>query len=241
MKKSFIVLILSFVTQFVFSQQLQFNPDSAVGTSGETVTVSIVANGFNTIETAPGAIEFYIDFNNNVVSYTGVNNFTALLPENQWFYSSPGSQLNRFSCNWASPTLTNVQIPDGTVLFDLKFSCLAGETILDFDSAANIIVNIDGINFNQIPTNYIDGAINVVVGIPTITPHQFCYSFEHHIRIKAGEEGIVRIYDLAGHIVSELTVQPNEEKSVYLQREGVYIVEMQSNNKLIVNQKVIIK
>lgn len=159
---SIVLIMLGFFLPVANSQnpKVEILPSTIQALPGNYVNVPIVVTGFNTASTSVAAIEFYIDFNNVVLTYIEPVNFSSLLPKDQWFYSNPSPTLTRFACNWAEPGLQNVMIPDGTVLFEIKFLYNGGESVLDFVEENSLFVHIDeNYNLVQLTVQYINGLV----------------------------------------------------------------------------------
>lgn len=162
LRELFIVtlLITFFSASLPAQKKVEIVPDVIEALPGSEILVPIVVTGFNTDTSSVAAIEFYIEFDNTVLTYIGPDNFSELLPEVEWFYSNPSPDLSRFACNWAEPGLLNVNIPDGTILFELRLQYNGGESQLDFDEAFSIFVHIDQ-NFNllELQVDYFNGFV----------------------------------------------------------------------------------
>lgn len=234
--KRFVIIAISFLLAFaVNAQKVEISPALVSATVGQEITVSVVASEFSSDATSLSAIEFYIDFNNTVLNFTGASNFSPLLPASQWFYSSPDSALNRFSCNWVEPTVTNLSIPDGTTLFDLSFLCLGGESALAFDSAASVFVHIDGVNFIQIPVNFTDGYVQLGVGINENKTEEnpFFVTGGNELVIPEGLNGFLTVSNLNGQIILNCNIEVNTSRHFTIQQKGILIVTLSTQEKRI--------
>ncbi len=150
LKIALFIIVTTVMTLSTSAQKrVEILPAIIEGLPGNEILAPIIVTGFNTDTTSTAAIEFYIDFDNTVLTYLEPVNFNENLPEEEWFFSNPSPGLTRFACNWAEPGLLNVNIPDGTVLFEIKFQYNGGESILDFAEDLSIFVHIDQ-NFNLI-------------------------------------------------------------------------------------------
>ncbi|HPE57744.1 MAG TPA: hypothetical protein PK904_15160 [Bacteroidales bacterium] len=162
LRELFIVtMLISVFSASMFAQKkVEIIPDVIEALPGSEILVPIVVTGFDTDTSSVAAIEFYIDFDNTVLTYIEPVNFNELFPEVEWFYSNPSPELSRFACNWAEPGLLNVNIPDGTVLFEIRLLYNGGESILDFDESRSIFVHIDQ-NFNlfELQVDYFNGFV----------------------------------------------------------------------------------
>jgi len=240
MKKLALVLT---VMLFVFNakaQKVEIVPGTTAASVGDLITVSVVITGFDSETTSLGAIEFYIDFNHEVLSYTGVENFSELLPENEWFFSSPGPTLDRFSCNWAQPMLQNVGIQDGTTLFDLKFLCLAGESTLTFDSAASLFIHIDGLNYVSLPVEYTNGLVQVTVNINQAdNSAKYISSIDGNKVVISNIEGTIRITDLIGREIKNCVVSGTGTHYISIEKHGFFIVSL-VNKQTRISRKIFI-
>lgn len=210
--------------------------------SGLSVTVDVVLFGFNTDTTSLAAIEFYIDFDNISVEYTGVDNFNALMPQNQWFFSNPNPDLNRFACNWAEPSLQNIVVPDSTTIMTLHFLLHVEETPLSFDQPANVFVNIDEqFNLIEIEVAYFDSYIVVLPdGIQQNQPeNEDWYDVINRVIYLSGVIGDARIFNLAGQQLYQTSVS-TENNQIVLQKPGIFILSIIADNGSLLNAKIFI-
>lgn len=234
--KRFVIIVISFLLAIaVNAQKMEISPALVSATVGQEITVSVVASEFSSDVTSLSAIEFYIDFNNTVLNYTGASNFSPLLPASQWFYSAPGAALSRFSCNWAEPTLTNLSIPDGTTLFDLSFLYLGGESALAFDSAASVFVHIDGVNFIEVPVNFTDGYVQLGVGIDENKTEEnpFVVNGRNELVIPEDLNGFLMVTNLNGQVILDCNIEGNINRHFTIQQKGILIVTMTNQEKRI--------
>jgi hypothetical protein len=215
----------------LMAQKIEISPEIIPGVTGQEITVSVMVSEFDTEITSLGAIEFYIDFDNSVLSYTGVTNFSPLLPVSQWFYSNPAPSLNRFACNWAEPTLQNVNIPTGTVLFDLKFLCANGQTTIDFDSAASIFVHIDGVNFVSLPVDFADGFVQINVGIAEQYNEKHIIATGDKNFVIRDIEGQLTVTNLMGQTIINTFVSETEERNFSINQAGIFIVRVANKHQ----------
>jgi len=231
MKKTLILIAFALFGFAAVAQKVEIFPEIIPGVTGQEITVSVVVSEFDTEENSLGAIEFYIDFDNQVLSYTGISNFSALMPANQWFYSNPAPSVNRFACNWAEPTLQNLNIPSGTVLFDLKFLCNAGQSELNFDSAASLFVHIDGVNFITLPVNFTDGYVQINVGIEEQKDKNFILSTGDKKILIRNIEGHLTVSNLMGQIIVSAALEGTCEHYIPLNKTGIFIVRVTNKNE----------
>ncbi len=226
MKKLFTIIAFAFMAFSAVAQKVEIVPGIIPGVTGQVITVSVVASEFDTETTSLGAIEFYIDFDNSVLSYTGVTNFSPLLPVSQWFYSNPSPALNRFACNWAEPTLQNVNIPTGTVLFDLKFLCMDGQTVLDFDSLASIFVHIDGVNFITVPVDFTNGYVQINVGLEEQKQENYFLATGNKMLVIRNIEGQLTVTNLMGQSIVSAVLEGSGEHYIPVNNTGIFIVRV---------------
>ncbi|HPE57746.1 MAG TPA: cohesin domain-containing protein [Bacteroidales bacterium] len=218
-------------------------PGYIVDYSGLSVSVDVVLFGFNTDTTSLAAIEFYIDFDNISVEYIGVDNFNALMPQNQWFFSNPSPDLNRFACNWAEPSLQNIVVPDSTTIMTLHFLLHVEETPLTFDQPANVFVNIDEqFNLIELEVAYSDGYIVVLPdGIQSNQPENTdWYSVSNQVIHLFDVQGVARIFNLAGQQLYQ-TIVSDENNQIELQKPGIFILSIISENGSLLNAKIFIQ
>lgn len=160
-KLIFLIMVLSAVLTIHAQKKVEILPSTIQGVVGSQVIVPVVITGFNTDTTSLVAAEFYLNFDNTVLTFESVANVSDLMPQEEWFFSNPDPTLNRFSCNWVEPTfVTNVSVPDGTTLFEIVFTYNGGESALDFDETASLFVHLDqSFNFVTLQVDYFDGMV----------------------------------------------------------------------------------
>ncbi len=231
MKKSLLIIVIALFAFSAMAQKIEISPEIIPGLTGQEITVSVIVSEFDTETTSLGAIEFYIDFDNSVLSYTGVTNFSPLLPVSQWFYSNPSPALNRFACNWAEPTLQNVSIPTGTVLFDLKFLCANGQTVLDFDSAASVFVHIDGVNFVSLPVDFSNGFVQINVGIAEQNNEKYIIATGDKNFVIRNIEGQLTVTNLMGQTIINTFVSETEERNFSINQSGIFVVRVANKHQ----------
>lgn len=226
------------------SPSIKIVPEYIEGYSGNQVSLNVVLFNFDTDTTSLIAIEFYIDFDNSSVNYLGVSNFHPLLPANQWFYSNPSPTLNRFACNWAEPSLSNLIIPDSTVIMTLHFGLIKDFSPLTFDPGASLFVHL-GPSFNLIELNvqFYNGFINVLTtGIPQpVNDHQISQWLfvEGNSLFVIGYEGWVKVYNLNAQLVISRFVTQQSNKIGNL-NSGIYIVTLQTPDQKLLSKKILI-
>lgn len=159
MKKFIVTVFLLLLMTISYCQTVGIIPSMILAQPGEQINIPVVISESGSLNTSVAAIELYIDFNNNSLNYTGVTNFNQLLPEAEWFVSTPSPDINRFSCNWAQSNLENIEIPSGTTIFEIEFTYLGGESALTFDPLASILVYMDGINPIQLNVDFSNGYV----------------------------------------------------------------------------------
>lgn len=219
-------------------------PEYVEDYSGNSVAVDIVLFNFSSDTTSIVAIEFYIDFDNAVVSFTGADNFSALMPANQWFFSNPGPDLNRFACNWAEPALMNIVIPDNTVIMTLHFDLISTETPLHFDQPASLFVHIDpSFNLIELDVEYFDGYVHVLptgIGDSAIIHSDFnwVYAVGNEL-IFQDVTGFVSVFNLSGQLVSAQQVS-NSQHQIALMKTGLYIVIMMTDDERQLTRKILV-
>jgi hypothetical protein len=239
MKKSLLIIVIALFVFSAMAQKIEISPEIIPGLTGQEITVSVLVSEFDTEATSLGAIEFYIDFDNSVLSYTGATNFSALMPVSQWFYSNPAPSLNRFACNWAEPTLQNVNIPTGTVLFDLKFLCANGQTTIDFDSAASVFVHIDGVNFVSLPVDFADGFVQINVGLEEQKQENYFLATGNKMLVIRNIEGMLTVTNLMGQNIVSAVLEGTGEHYIPVNKTGIFIVRVTNKHEETVRKVLI--
>lgn len=131
-KPIFLTLLLAML--FASTQaQVTVSIGSALNVEpGTKITIPVSITGFdqNTGGTPLVGADIQILFDNSVLAYDTVINFTEQTLTSEWIY---GIVPGNFGINWINNELDAVSFPDGTVLFDVVFDYLGGETSISFD------------------------------------------------------------------------------------------------------------
>jgi len=154
-------LMLGSLPALFAQKKVEIIPSVINAQVGTQISVPVVVTGFDTDTSSVLAIEFYIDFDNSVLTFDSVINVNNLMPKQEWFFSAPGAALSRFACNWAEPSfISNVSLPGETTLFEIVFTYNGGESALAFDETSSLFVHLDpSFNFITLQVDYIDGTV----------------------------------------------------------------------------------
>ncbi len=123
-----LVAAMFFLVPATYSQtSLTISPTTITGNTGETVTVSLIANNFTDIV----SMQYGVKWDPAVIQYNSVDNFdlTDLSAGN--FNASADEGFLSFS--WFDNTTQGISVPDGTALYTMSFTVLgdasSGSTI----------------------------------------------------------------------------------------------------------------
>ena len=123
-----LVAAMFFLVSATYSQiSLTISPTTITGNTGETVTVSLIANNFTDIV----SMQYGIKWDPAVIQYNSVDNFdlTDLSAGNFNASGDPGF----LSFSWFDNTTQGISVPDGTTLYTMSFTVLgdanSGSTI----------------------------------------------------------------------------------------------------------------
>ena len=117
---------------------------------GTQILVPVKIYGASETGTPITTADIRFNFNTAVLTYTGITNFTPLMPANQWVYAGNNGLV---SANWLEPNFNAVAIPDGTTLYEVKFTVIGGSCPFPF----NLIEFADE-NYNVTPSSGDDGS-----------------------------------------------------------------------------------
>ncbi len=122
-------------------------PDTVVS-PGTELKIPVRIYGADVDGSPISAADIRFTFDASKLTYLGVTSFYSGLPSNQWIY---GGNNGLFSANWIEPNFGTVEIPDGTVLFEVKFTAKPGScplvySFLEFLDASYNAVNATGVN-----------------------------------------------------------------------------------------------
>jgi len=146
-------------------------PESFISFPDTVFNVPVFISGFGLANSSLTNLNLYLDFNNSLINFENASNFSNLLPAGEWTISYETAQ-NKLVCSWTDPLMENMQIPNGTKLFDLDFKGqAAGQTPITFDSIACSYSH----NHNGIPkpltANYQNSTVEIF-DIPNPPPGQ---------------------------------------------------------------------
>lgn len=125
-----------------------------VAAPGTTVNIPVTISGASADGTPIIAAEFNIDFDNTVLDYSSIEfvNYSELMPDYEWVVNAINGQI---LVNWVQSALMPLEIPDGTVMFEVEADFIGGET----DLMWTLAIVVDG-NSQEVPTTTIDGSIS---------------------------------------------------------------------------------
>ncbi len=137
-----------------------------------SLSLPVIISGFSEPVGALSDIGLYIDFNSDFITYETVENFGTILPENEWDISFDEAN-SRMVCIWEQPQGENVQIPDGTTVFNLVFTGAAeGTTVLDFDDESCSFIHQQFSGPVELDADFLNATVSVtqfvVPGLPRV-------------------------------------------------------------------------
>lgn len=119
MLKKVSLFVLSLVCFLVVRADIIVHvPAVTTAIPGANITIPVTINGASNTGTPISSANLYINYDTAALKYTGITNFNALLPANQWFYSGSNGVV---AANWLEPNLLTVAVPEGATLFEIKF------------------------------------------------------------------------------------------------------------------------
>lgn len=96
-----------------------------VYTPGTEFTIPIKIYGASEEATPISSANIVFTFDTAAVQFMQFQNFNPLTPQNQWFFSG-NNNTGIVAANWLEPNLDTVAIPDGYVLYNVKFKAKPG-------------------------------------------------------------------------------------------------------------------
>ncbi len=162
MKKSFLdylVALLFFLTVAISPQVYgqTFSASDAGINSGNEVCIDVSVTDFENIV----GMQFSMQYDNSLLTYTGSNNLSALSLSAVNFGDITSMGAVTFS--WVDPTLTGVFLPDNEIIFSLCFSANSAEnttTTLSFTGNPTPIEIIDN-NDQLLNADFNAGSITI--------------------------------------------------------------------------------
>lgn len=159
---SLLTLLLLFMGMYVFSQEITVEvPTLSAPAIGQTIDVPVILSGAGESGVPISACDINIAFDQSVLTYSGLVNFSPLAVSNEWVFNGTGGTVY---ANWIEPTVTTtVAFPDATVLFYVRFTYTGGSSTLIYTKN-----EFYDVNYNLVPTNTINGAVNGVALTKTL-------------------------------------------------------------------------
>jgi hypothetical protein len=122
-----------------------------------TFPVKLTGAGINGVPISSANIQ--VSYDPAILDYDTLINFYGGTPASQWYFSGNN---NLVSANWLEPSLGTIAIPDSTMLFEIRFTYLGGNSPLPF-----VVNEFTNATYDLIPTAHIDGSVTQLV--PTNT------------------------------------------------------------------------
>lgn len=122
-----------------------------------TFPVKLTGAGINGVPISSANIQ--VSYDPAILDYDTLINFYSGTPASQWYFSGNN---NLVSANWLESSLGTVAIPDSTVLFEIRFTYLGGNSTLPF-----VVNEFTNATYDLIPTGHVDGSVSQLV--PTNT------------------------------------------------------------------------
>lgn len=133
-------------------------PNVLIGTveaeAGSPVTIPVTVENFGTIDW--GALDYIIQFDPAVLSFTGLSGVSSKLSSGIIFNSTS----NTVNVAW-NGSLPDINFSDGELLFNLEFSYAGTNTIVSFDEQSCVMSDWD---LNPIYAYYGPGGVNEIAG-----------------------------------------------------------------------------
>jgi hypothetical protein len=145
------VFLFFLITAQVYGQIIVSLPDTSI-TAGSIVNIPVKLVGANSSSNQPVlGIDLNVSYLPANLVYSGVTNFYSEMPQSQWTINN---LTGLFKAIWIEPSyVTPLEIPDGTVLFEIIFTYTGGSSPLiftkhDFVNQYNEIINSEAIDGN---------------------------------------------------------------------------------------------
>jgi hypothetical protein len=153
MQKTFIILslfLLFFITKV--DADITIQVPEVTYTPGTEFTIPFIIYGASEEGTPISSVYIVMTFDTAALQYMQFLNFNPLMPQNQWFFNG-NNNSGLVAANWSHPLLETVALPDGTVLFEVKFTAEPGSTPLNI-----ITYEFLDADFNVVPTTPDNGS-----------------------------------------------------------------------------------
>jgi hypothetical protein len=156
-----VLLCLAFALFTTIKAQINVKIGNVSGAEpGTIIHVPVSVSGLDAANggTPVTAMELHISYTDSYLVYDSTLNFNSILPSTQWFFGTTGSE---YATNWIEPNLNAMSIPDNTILFEVAFMYLGGNTTLEFvtskceflDASYNKIEGVQYSNGNITPSS----------------------------------------------------------------------------------------
>lgn len=155
MKNILTGILLTMLTLGLNAQMITVNVATLTANPGDIVNVPVVITGAGSSGSPVSVCDVNITYDDAVLDFIGLVNFYPTLPESEWIYSG---NLSMLSANWLEPNFGTEAIADGSVLFEMQFTYVGGNSDLIF-----IKNEFYDAAYELIPTTPQNGAINSVV------------------------------------------------------------------------------
>jgi hypothetical protein len=162
MKKLFLSFIFITFVLGLKAQMIAVSVPVMTASPGEIVNVPVtMVSGASSSGTPIGACDINIDYNDVALTFMDLVNFYPGMPAGEWVYSG---NISIVAANWIDANLLTEAVPDGTVLFEMRFTYNSGNSPLIFSKN-----EFYDVNYEMIPTTPINGAVNSSIVYQNVT------------------------------------------------------------------------
>jgi hypothetical protein len=162
MKKLFLSFIFITFVLGLKAQMIAVSVPVMTASPGEIVNVPVtMVSGASSSGTPIGACDINIDYNDVALTFMDLVNFYPGMPAGEWVYSG---NISIVAANWIDANLLTEAVPDGTVLFEMRFTYNSGNSPLIFSKN-----EFYDVNYEMIPTTPIHGAVNSSIVYQNVT------------------------------------------------------------------------
>lgn len=156
--KYLFLLGLFLVTFLPARAQLTVTVPTITATPGQIIYLPVKLYGASSSGNPIMGCEVYISFNNTVLTNGSIVNYYSGMSTGQWYGTVNQNGNGLVSTNWMENNLSAIPIPDGTTLFEIKFTYIGGTSPLTFETVNPMTIFISQ-TFNLIPSICTNGSV----------------------------------------------------------------------------------
>lgn len=219
----------------ILAQSISMSIGTVTAKPGEVISVPINVSNFNNI----GAISLYIEFDTNVLTYSGVSDQPL---QGNFTNNAAG---NIIILGWFSSTALNL---DNGKLVNINFTYKGGISTLNFNQTFCEIAGPDG---TILPVQFYNGGVNTInvnveydhkpvqeFALSLNYPNPFNPSTKINYSIPSYSRVRLAVYTLTGELISELINQEQDAGNYIISYDagelssGIYLIRLSAGGSI---------